>query len=143
MTSTPIKATPPTPVLIAFGCWVAVTLLGLIGGILLAAGAGSSLFAGIDDVGDESTAVLTAAGVVVVIFGLIQLWLSFRMKAGTSWARIVLAVLGVLSLASMWGGSGGGVYNWVYLVLLVAAVLLMFVPANADWFRGPARQSQA
>ncbi len=136
------RVTPPTPVRIAFGCWIVITLLGLVGGILIAAGAGSALYSGIDETADESTAALTIAGIVVVAFGLIQLWLAFRMNAGTNWARIVLAVLGVLSLISMWGGSGGGAYNWIYLVLLVGGVALMFLPANTDWFSSRAGRLQ-
>ncbi|QDQ96306.1 hypothetical protein [Tomitella fengzijianii] len=131
----------PTPVRIAFVCWIVVTLLGLIGGILIAAGAGSALFSGIDDVADESTAALTTAGIVVIVFGLVQLWLAFRMRSGANWARIVLAILGILSLTSMWGGSGGGVYNVLYLIILVAGVILMFLPANGDWFRGAAQRA--
>lgn len=137
MESPPREA--PAQVRGAFFCWIAVTLIGLIGGLLLTLGAGSALFAGIDEAENESTAVLTAAGVVAIVFGLVQLWLAFRMKAGANWARITLTVLGALSLASMWGGSGGGVFNWVYLVLLVPGIVLMFVPASSAWFIRPAR----
>ncbi|WP_182348880.1 hypothetical protein [Tomitella gaofuii] len=139
-----MEATPdavPSPVRIAFACWIVVILVGLIGGLLIAFGAGSALFAGIDEAADESTAALTTAGVITIVFGLAQLWLTFRMKAGANWARITLAVLGVLSLASMWGGSGGGAYNWLYLVLLVAGIILMFLPASSAWFSRPARQT--
>lgn len=128
------SAERPTPVRISFACWIINTIISLIGGIVLAAGAGSALFAGIDEADDESTAALTAAGILVIVFGLIQLWLVFRMRAGRNWARIVLTILGIASLASMWGGSTGGAINWINLVLLVAGVALMFAPANSDWF---------
>lgn len=128
----------PTPVRISFACWIIITVVGIVGGVLLAAGAGSAVFAGIDEEDGRSTAVLAITGALVLVFGLIQLWLAFKMRAGHNWARITLAVLGVLSLISMWGGSGGGIYNWVYLILLVIGVAAMFAPANAAWFRARA-----
>jgi hypothetical protein len=87
-----------------------------------------------------STGVLVGAIVVVLTFVVAEFVFVFLMRGGRNWARIVLAVLGGLSvLLGMIGlaGTTGPVLavSGIQLLLVVVAIVTMFGPAPNAWFR--------
>ncbi|MCZ4077653.1 hypothetical protein O1W68_06845 [Rhodococcus sp. H36-A4] len=133
-------ASNPDTVRYSFICWVVVTVVGIIGGIAVLIGPGAAALSGISEADGMSTGALAGGGIIAIVLALIQLWLAFRMRAGRNWARIVLTIVGVAYLLSVFSGGGvAGIFNWIYLVVFVAAVVLMFVPASGAFFRSRTR----
>ena len=112
-------------------------ILALVGAALLAlvaVGGASRYSADIEQYGDLSrtglTTVATLFGVVaafVAVVGLIAIWLGRKLQRGRNWARIILIILNVLSVA-------GTVYNVVtqqgangYLTGLIIPVLCLIL----------------
>jgi dolichyl-phosphate-mannose--protein O-mannosyl transferase len=93
----------------------------------------------------EASAMLgpMRAGIIVafVVVALIWVFLIVKMRSGRSWARILLAVFGGLSVFSMLvqllqGPPAPVLALTLLLVILVgAAIVLMFRPASARYFR--------
>jgi hypothetical protein len=70
-----------------------------------------------------------AIGVVVVI-ALIYLWLSFKLKAGRNWARVVLTVITLLQVASLFVTQGNTTIGYVSCAAAVVALVLSYLPAS-------------
>lgn len=85
----------------------------------------------------ESIATVVVVGVVVVGLLLVAACSSFAflMRGGHNWARIVLTVVGGLSILFVIGPVATPMQALFQFLLLAAAILMMFQrPAN-EWFR--------
>jgi hypothetical protein len=142
----------PQAVKLGVGAFLASTLLGVLGAIVTFAQFDQLVDQALVDQGldpatldDAATAAAVTTGVVValVFVGLQLLFIWFAWQ-GRNWARIVLWVLGGLSLLSgiitLAGGSTGssGLLTTLSLVqtllILVGVAALAQKPANA-WYR--------
>ncbi|RBY97067.1 hypothetical protein DQ237_05605 [Blastococcus sp. TF02-8] len=80
------------------------------------------------------------AGIVVVALQLLFLWFAWR---GHNWARIILWILGGLSLVSALAGAGQGAgpvpfataLGWFQTVLILVGVVLLAMKPSNDWYR--------
>jgi hypothetical protein len=133
----------PTTVKAGIGAFLANTLLGLLGSIVTFA----DLNTLVDDAAREAglspdavrTGVMVGAviGLLFLAAYLVVLWFAWQ---GRNWARIVLWVLGGLSVVFGVAGLGGGngllstigIIQW--LLVLAGIVLLALKPSNA-WYR--------
>ena len=85
--------------------------------------------------------------IVGLVFGLLlvalELFFIFKMRAGRNWARIVLTVLGAISVLSALFGLGQPqpaltlVTSALSMLLVVGAIVMMYVKGAAPWFRRP------
>lgn len=144
----PLRGTRPKEVDISFWLWIATVVLGALGVVvmyiqidLLRAELVNSLLAQ-DSTVDRPTVerFATVGSVVAIVIGLVlvgtQLLLVFLMRAGRNWARIVLAVLGgLVVLFGLIGFALSTLSGLLQLLLLVAAIVTMFLPAANAWFR--------
>ncbi|MGH3824368.1 MAG: hypothetical protein ACRDRA_16290 [Pseudonocardiaceae bacterium] len=87
-----------------------------------------------------TTAAFSVGLVLGLLFLAVQIVFVFLMRGGRNWARIVMAVLGGLSL--LFGLIGLLSFSGPMLVtgllqflLLIGAIVTMFLPAANAWFR--------
>jgi len=66
---------------------------------------------------------------VLVVLALLYLFLSFKLKAGRNWARIVLTIVTLLQVASLAATSGTAV-NYVSTAISVLALVLSYLPPS-------------
>lgn len=157
----------PTSVTLAFLAWVVMTALSLLSLVFVltspiwdqavAAGLRTADVNGVQI--DASTLVNTAKITSVVGFligAALYLLFAFKMRDGRNWARVVLTIIGVLGVLSALlpsyrsvtvNGTTFVVQNygihWISLALLVAALILMFVPASNAYFTASKAYRQA
>jgi hypothetical protein len=148
----------PTSVTLAFFAWLLMTALSLISLLFVLTSPiwDQAVTAGLQTVDtngvriDASTLVNTAKITSVIGFligAALYLLFAFKMRAGRNWARVVLTVIGVLGVLSAVlptyrsvtvNGTTYVVQNygihWISLALLVAALVLMFLPASNAYF---------
>ena len=85
----------------------------------------------------DSLATVVVVGVVVLglLFVAAGAGFALVMRAGRNWARVVLTVVGSLSVLFLIGPVATPLQALFQLALLVGAIVMMFQrPAN-DWFR--------
>lgn len=116
--------------------WIASAVLAMVGGLLLAVGGSIAEFSGVTTVEGESSAALAVTGVVVVILNVIVIALAVRMRRGGQAARVILTVLGIVTLLSLWVGSTGAGFPLIQTLVTGAAVVLM-------WLSGKEQSPQA
>ncbi len=146
----------PTTVTAAFWLWMLAAAASVLSGILLftsdtwdealaAAGVETSL--------SEATTralvngVRTVAIVFMLIFVALYVFFAVKMLLGRNWARIVLTVVGGLTIVSRFSATSsvtvnGHVYNpassqaigWVQAACAVAAIIAMFLTASNRYF---------
>ncbi len=134
--------TPPGTLVAAFFGYLVSTISALVGaGLLLGyrdelaqalrtASAGSSSAHLTEDQIQRSAAFGQAVGIgVLVVLAVLYLFLSFRLKAGRNWARIVLTIVTLLQVASLVATSGTAV-NYVSTAVSVLALVLSYLPAS-------------
>lgn len=148
----PLRGIRPKEVEISFWLWITSVVLGVIGAVVtypqiqqLQAEAIDQALAQDPALDRSSVESITAAaligGIVIgLLFVVAQLVFVFLMRGGRNWARIVLAVLGGLSvllgLIGLAGAAGStGASSLLQLLLLVGAIVTMFLPAANAWFR--------
>lgn len=148
----------PSTVTLAFIAWLVMTALSLLSLIFVLTSPiwDQAVTAGLqaaDTNGvsiDASTLVNTAKITSIVGFligAALYLLFAFKMRAGRNWARVVLTVIGVLGVLSAVLPTyrsvtvNGNTYvvqnygiHWISLVLLIAALVLMFMPASNAYF---------
>ncbi|MEU0797459.1 hypothetical protein ABZ342_45975 [Amycolatopsis sp. NPDC005961] len=133
----------PSTVEGAFWAFIASTVIGLIGGLLI--------FGNRDAITDAlrnsnrqngggltetqidqavNIAMITAVVIAVVIAALYLLF-AFKLRAGRNWARIVLTVLTALQLISLLVGQSTIVAYFGVLAAAVGVVLSFMAPSNA------------
>ena len=138
----------PTTVKAGIGCFVANVVLSLIGLLLLltdmdgykadlAEASGTPLT---DD--QVSTAVTFGIGVTVLILAAfaVVIWFAWQ---GRNWARIVLWVLGGISV--LFGLLGAGtmtVLSAIGLVLTIAGIVLLALKPSNQWYRAEGQRRQ-
>lgn len=157
---------PPGSVQAAFWIYLLTALLSLVGvvvaltgktydkAIIDAASVGS--FPDAMSAQQVITLARTVSIVVGMVFLLLFLFCALMMRAGRSWARIVLTVLSVLSILTVSSTGSVKVNNrtyssamslisgWVGAALAVLAIVFMFMAASNAYFRaaGAARKSR-
>lgn len=147
-------ARPPT-VTYAIYALVANLVLGLLAAILIFANQDAYIDQALRDAGlDPSTAssdLVSSAYTIGAVIGLVfvALWALFLWFAwkGHNWARIVIWVLGGLSLFSVFTAFGSPVglivvVNVLSLLLVIAAIVLLALKPSNEWYRyqGEARR---
>ena len=144
---------PPRPqeVLTAFWLWIASMVVSVIGNVVGFLTLGDRVRSQVrQQVGTDPN--LSAANVdtivrigfivgavVALLFVALELFFVFKMRAGRNWARIVLTVLGGLSVLLTIVGlrSAAGLTAVIGLVgsaLIVAAIVLMFTGGAREYF---------
>jgi hypothetical protein len=100
---------------------------------------------------DASSLVTTTKIIIVVVFGIfaaLYLFFAFMMYGGRNWARIVLTVLGALTVLTAVTPTTGSVtvngttytatnygINWISGILAVVAIVLMYLPQSNIYFK--------
>jgi hypothetical protein len=94
-------------------------------------------YPGMDRAMVESVATGVVLGMVVLglLFVVAGLSLALLMRGGRNWARIVLPVLGCLSILVMIGPVGTDLQALFQFLLLVGAIVMMFQRPVNQWFR--------
>jgi hypothetical protein len=152
---------PPTTVNAAFALWMLILVVTIVSGVLLFTGGYyDAIQSEIDNSnlsGIESSLAVSAGKTVLVVgavLGLaislfVYLFFGLKMRAGRNWARIVVTVLGGLSVLSGVAGNslttmadvnvarpeGTVILGWLSVVLAAAAIIAMYVPASNTYFR--------
>ncbi len=138
MTTTTSKTTPPTTIVAAFFGFLVSSVTALATGALVLTSRQEAVDALRSDRGAALTEEQVQAAVTVtmavavgitVLVALIYLWLSFKLKAGRNWARVVLTVFTLLQVASLVTGQGSAL-GWVSGVIAVVALVLSYLPAS-------------
>ena len=85
-------------------------------------------------------------GLVFLAVYLLVLWYAWQ---GRNWARIVLWVLGGLSvlsgLAGLGGGTGNGLLSLIgvlQLLLVIAGIVLLALKPSSNWYRAESQRRQ-
>jgi hypothetical protein len=146
----PAAPTPrPTTVRAGVGAFLANTVLGLLISLFQFTDFDqyiddAAVEAGVSADAVRSIAVAGAVvGLVFVFAYLVVLWFAWQ---GRNWARIVLWVLGGLSLLSVLSGVGGGALGFlgiVQLLLVAAGVVLLALKPSSDWYRTEGERRRA
>jgi len=100
---------------------------------------------------NASSLVTTTKITIVVVFGIfaaLYLFFAFMMYGGRNWARIVLTVLGALTVLTAVTPTTGSVtvngttytatnygINWISGILAVVAIVLMYLPQSNIYFK--------
>lgn len=140
--TTTTHLTPPTTIIAAFFGFLASTVTALVtGGILL--GSRPELTEALRESARTSGTPMTeeqlqrsvtlaqavAIGVVALV-ALIYLWLSFKLKAGRNWARVVLTVVTLLQAASLFATEGNTTIGYASCAVAVVALVLSYLPPS-------------
>ncbi|WP_103352311.1 hypothetical protein [Amycolatopsis sp. CA-128772] len=127
----------------AFWAFLASTVIGLIGGVLIFANrdgiaqalrdANRQRGGNLTDAQIDQTvnATMITAVVIAVIIAALYLLFAFKLRAGRNWARIVLTVLTALQLLSLLIGQST-IGGYLAVLAAVVGVVLSFTgPSNA------------
>ncbi|MFS0732732.1 hypothetical protein ABC304_12090 [Microbacterium sp. 1P10UB] len=134
MTTTATRSAPST-VTTAFWVWIVV-------GLALLAVALISAFRPVDvsalPASEQQFASFVPASTAFggIVGGILHVLFAVFMLRGHNWARVVLTVLGGLTLIGLGINAFGG--DWVSavtLLLTIAGIVLMYLPASNPWFR--------
>jgi hypothetical protein len=145
--SSPTSASPaparPGTINGAFWAFIASTVIGLIGAVLLFAGKDAIVTAARDasrkngtnltdaQIDQAATLTIVVAVVIAVIISLLYLLFALKLRAGRNWARIVLTVITVLQVLSVLVGQGS-IGSYISVLAAVVGVVLSFTaPSNA------------
>ncbi|ATY16485.1 hypothetical protein CU254_20130 [Amycolatopsis sp. AA4] len=143
----PPAEAPPRPGVItgAFWAFVAATLVGLVGAVVLFF-ARDALADAMRRANGQNAARLTDAqidqavtigivvgAVIAIAIALLRLLFAFKLRAGRNWARIVLTVLTALQVLSLLAGQST-VVGYVSTALAVVGVVLSFLPDANQYF---------
>lgn len=157
----------PSTVTLAFWAWLVMTALSLVSLIIVLtspiwdqAVAAGLRAADVNGVDINASTVVNAAKITSVVGFLIgaalYLLFAFKMRAGRNWARVVLTVVGVLGVLGAVLPTyrsvtvNGNTFvvqtygvHWISLAVLVAALVLMFMPASNAYFTASKAYRQA
>ncbi|MEV4599855.1 hypothetical protein AB0K15_20955 [Amycolatopsis sp. NPDC049253] len=129
----------PGTVLGAFWLYLVSTVVAIVGVVVLVTNKQTI----VDAIGNADRGRLTDAQIrqaanvglwvavaIAVVIALIYLWLAFKLKAGRNWARITLAILTLLQIASLVAGRGGTALGYLSAAAAVVALVLAFLPPS-------------
>lgn len=138
----------PSTVEGAFWAFIASTVIGLVGGLLIFGNHDSIADAlrnsnrqsgrGLTDtqIDQAVNIAMVTAVVIAVIIAALYLLFAFKLRAGRNWARIVLTVLTALQLISLLVGQNT-IVGFVAVVAAIVGVVLSFMtPSNAYFSAG-------
>jgi hypothetical protein len=138
----------PSTVEGAFWAFIASTVIGLVGGLLIF-GNRDAITDALRNSNRQSGGGLTetqidqavniamiTAVVIAVIIAALYLLFAFKLRAGRNWARIVLTVLTALQLLSLLVGQST-VVGYVGVLAAVAGVVLSFLAPSNPYFAAP------
>ncbi|MDQ7807532.1 hypothetical protein Q5425_27665 [Amycolatopsis sp. A133] len=146
MTTETVRENPPSTIIAAFFGFLASTVSAIAGGLLIltsreeieAALRKSNPQVAQDQL-DRLTLVAQALPVAVAaVVAIVYLWLSFKLKAGRNWARVVLTVFTLLQAASLlttepsWAG-------YLSCGVAVVATVLSYLPPSNRYIAGVRR----
>jgi hypothetical protein len=131
--------------------FLAETVLGLLSSIIVFAGFDSYVDSAARSAGVDPDAIRAGVmvgaviGLVFLVAYLVVLWFAWQ---GRNWARIVLWVLGGLSLASGLLGLGNNtglvsLLGVLQLLLLVAGIVLLALKPSGEWYRAESQRRRA
>ncbi|WP_410671579.1 hypothetical protein [Amycolatopsis sp. cmx-4-68] len=141
----PAAAARPGTVEGAFWAFIASTVIGLVGGLLIFANrdaiattlrdsnrrnGGSLTDAQIDQ---AVTVTMIVALVIAVVISALYLLFAFKLRAGKNWARIVLTVITALQLISLLAGQST-IGGFISVGAAVIGVVLSFMPPSNAYF---------
>jgi hypothetical protein len=138
----------PSTVKAGIGAFLANTVLGLLSSIITFADFNSLVDTAARDAGVSPDSVRTGVmvgaviGLVFLAAYLLVLWYAWQ---GRNWARIVLWVLGGLSVLSGLVGLGSsngflGLIGVLQLLLVIAGIVLLALKPSNQWFRAEAER---
>ena len=146
MTTTPL-ASPPTTVTVSFWLYIVGAVLGVVAAIVgflavpaaidqavEAARSQGTDTGGVDVEGIARGVAIGGAvfgAVVALVFTVLTILFALKMRQGRNWARIVLAVFAGLQVFGVLGGYGVGA---LHFLVVLAALILSFLPASNAWF---------
>lgn len=142
MVTTTNTASPPGTIIAAFFGFLTSTVVALATGALLLgsrqefadalrASNQKSGTAMTEEQLQQATVVAQAFAIgVVLVIALVYLWLSFKLKAGRNWARVVLTVFTLLQVASLLFTQGNTTTGYVSCAIAVVALVLSYLPAS-------------
>lgn len=112
----------PQPLVISYWLWVAAAVLGVVVSLVTMIG-----FAG----------GFAGAGLIFsLIFAAAYIFLAIRLKEGSRWARLVLSILGGLSLLSLPFSLFTGGLSLIGTAATIAAAVMMWLPQSQEHFKG-------
>lgn len=132
----------------AFWAFIASTVIGLVGGLLIFGNrdaiadvlrqsnrqSGGGLTE--SQIDQATSFAMTTAVVIAVIIAALYLLFAFKLRAGRNWARIVLTVLTALQLLSLLVGQSTIVAYVGVLAAAVGVALSFMAPSNAFFAAG-------
>lgn len=139
MTTTAGTKTAPTPIVISFWLWVVSAVLSVISGVTAATSAGTVAEAAAEQSASggvlSSSVLLISTAVGAFIVGALHVLFAFFMLRGRNWARIVLTVVGILSvLGSITGLIALNPLSFIFVIVTIVAIVQMYVPAAREYF---------
>jgi hypothetical protein len=145
----------PSAVDTSFKLWVLNVVLSLVSIPVMFIGGEKLMTAGVPDLDPALAPAATAGLIVAALFILvasgIEFGLALRMRAGRNWARMLLAILGVLSLllgalsidqainmlSAGWEGLVVAGITLIGIPLTAAAIVYMYLPGARAHFTAP------
>jgi hypothetical protein len=132
----------PSTVKLGIGAFLANTLLGLLASVITFSDMDSLVASGTTEGLDQDSVRLALVvgaviGLVFLAIYLVVLWFAWQ---GRNWARIVLWVLGGLSVVSGVAGLGNGsgvlsLLSVLQLLLVIAGIVFLALKPSNEWYR--------
>jgi hypothetical protein len=111
----------PQQLVISYWLWVAAAVLGVV----------------VSLVAMVSSPVVGGLGLIFsLIFAALYIFIAIRLKEGARWARLVLSILGGLSVAALPFQLIGGGLGLIGSAATIAAAIMMWMPQAREHFRG-------
>jgi hypothetical protein len=83
-----------------------------------------------DQIQQAATLAQGIAVGVALLIGLVYLWLSFKLKAGRNWARVVLTIFTILQAGAVVATEGNDIAGYATLAVAVVALVLSYLPRS-------------
>lgn len=153
MPEAPARGPRPSSVDISFWLWITYLAIGAINSVIGfverdrnradAISAVIAQYPSMDRSMIDKVAAVVVVGVVVVglVFVVASACFAVLMRGGRNWARIVLTVVGSLSVLFLIGPVVTPLQALFQLLLLAGAIVMMYQRSANDWFR-PRRPAQ-
>lgn len=146
MTTTPAP-NAPTTVTASYWLYIVGAALGVVGAIVGFIALPAAIDQGVEVARRQGTSTngvdiegivrgaaiggVVLGAVITVVFTVLTILFALRMRQGRNWARIVLAVFAGLQVFGVAGGYGVGA---LHFLVVLAALILSFLPVSNAWF---------